>query len=310
MRLRVFLILLLVGACRREDASDEAVIRVPLPSPELRGVSGLARVPGTIRPLQFLAVPERGEKVVPIMVEESRVLSGLPVPIHGVPPDTDLEGIAFYLPESDPTRLVFATEARHDRSTDLLLLAEMVPGAVKVRGQLRFEYAALGVKPEPNRGLEGVCVANRRLITVSEMVAEREGGGRAAPLGVYDLDAERWRYHWVQLTTDRGKLSGLTCAAEGPRIAVTAIERHFDVLVVVRFQVGDDSPSLVPSQRWSDLRPRFRRSPPNFEGIERLDARSFLLVTDNDYGGVSGPTEVIRFDSPAPPPSPRPAKAS
>jgi hypothetical protein len=102
------------------------------------------------------------------------------------------------------------------------------------------------------------------------------------------------------LTSDTGKLSGLACERVGGALEVTAIERHFDLLHVVRFQL-DGTGGDVRARTIDDLRPGFSETPPNFEGIERAAPGIYFLITDNDWRGVRGPTEIIRWEEPARP---------
>ncbi|MGF1508641.1 MAG: esterase-like activity of phytase family protein [Myxococcota bacterium] len=290
-------------SAREPDGPSMPLIpRIPLPGTALRGMSGLTAIPGT-EPQEFLAVSERLHHVVPIQWTGSTFVTGTPVPVQGVPRQVDLEGIAWMDSESGASRLVFATEARTARHSDVLLEAERSGDAYHVRRQIPFDYPLWGLQPGSNRGLEGVCAVGRgtsaRYVAVSEIV-QTVNQHRRAPLGVYRVGDASWRPLWVKLTTDKGKLSGITCDETERGWTVTAIERHFGILRLLRFSMNDESDSELVPEPIADLRPGFDETPPNFEGLARLDAHRLLLLTDNDYGGLQGPTELIVFES-APP---------
>ncbi|MEM1025815.1 MAG: esterase-like activity of phytase family protein [Myxococcota bacterium] len=287
-----------LSACREPAAPPTEVPPLPrltLDDPVLRGVSGMALIPNSSEPLQYLVVPERGRHIVPVVLSGSdsddiEVRSGPAIPMRGVPEGMDTESIAFFRPESDPTQIVLGTETHSPRSTDALLLGEMTPAAFEVRKVVPLDYAAWSMTAEKNRGLEGVCAVEGRIVAVSETLDERNGQ-RWAPTAIYDVETEEWTYHRVGLETRDGKLSGLSCVGgERGQIVVSAIERHYETMHLIRFVLGD-MPD-VSSQDLVDLAPGIGANPPNLEGLARAKD-GFLLVTDNDNGQVAGLTEAI-----------------
>jgi len=270
--------------------------RVALPGDALRGLSGLTRAPSTLD-ADFLSVAERRHHLIPIRVTREGFESGTPIPVRGVDPDLDLEGLALI----DDEHLVFATEADFARTSEKVLFAGWHGREVRVEETVSFDYDPWGLVPTRNRGLEGLCVAGDVLAAASEMVAQ-EQGRRWSPVAVYDRAEGQWTPYRVFLTSDTGKLSGLACEADSTGgLTVTAIERHFDLLHLVRFRLegpGGD----VEAHVLDDLRPGFAETPPNFEGLERSGTGVFYLITDNDWRGVRGPTEMIwwRESLPAP----------
>jgi len=294
------------GGSDRRDPSLPAVERVPLPGSALRGLSGLTRSPEGADPT-FLAVAERRRHVVPIRVDGEEIVALTPRRVKGVAEGLDLEGLAFV----DDETIVFATEADYARTAERLLFARYAESAregsasdpngddIEVIRTLEFDYDAWGIVPVRNRGLEGICVAAGRVVTASEMVAEARGR-RWSPLGVLHPTEEAWTPYRIFLSSDTGKLSGLSCRATADGIEVTAIERHFDVLRIVRFRL-DGRGGDIDVRVLADLRPRFDETPPNFEGLESATPGVYFLITDNDWRGVRGPTEMIRWEAPGSP---------
>lgn len=286
----------LVGCREQPDAAPvEPLPRMPLADPVLRGVSGVALIPNSGEPLQYLVVPERGRHIVPIVLsgsagEHVQLRSGPAMAMNGVPEGLDTESLAFFRPESDPTQIVLGTEAHTPRKSDALLLGEMAPGAFEVRRVVELDYGAWSMEAEDNHGLEGICAVEGRIVTVCETL-HPDQSRRWAPVAVYDVDEDEWAYHRVALRTSDGTISGLSCAkGERGRIVVSAIERHYDTMRLVRFVLGE-SPD-VEAEELVNLAPSIGGDTPNLEGLAPA-GDGFLLLTDNDNGGVSGTTEAI-----------------
>lgn len=276
-----------------EPTHANLIERIALPGAKLRGLSGLARPPGGSD--TFYAVAERLHHLVPVKIDAGGIAAGSPIPLEGVDADLDVEGLAFI----DDRTLVLATEADHARESEKVLFARFAPHGAQVIRLVAFDYQAWGLIPARNRGLEGICATGRHVVAASEMVDE-QAGHRWSPVATYDLSEEAWTPYRVFLTSDTGKLSGLACERVGGALEVTAIERHFDLLHVVRFQL-DGTGGDVRARTIDDLRPGFSETPPNFEGIERAAPGIYFLITDNDWRGVRGPTEIIRWEEPARP---------
>lgn len=267
--------------------------RTALPGDALRGLSGLARPPSGGD--TYYAVAERLHHVVPLHVGTDGWVARRPIPMRGVDAELDVEGLAFI----DDETLVLATEADHARDSEKVLFARWTPREVIVFRLVEFDYEAWGLVPARNRGLEGICAAGDQIVAASEMVGQL-GAHRWSPVATYDLAEEAWTPYRVFATSDTGKLSGLTCERVDGGLEVTAIERHFDLLHVVRFRL-DGRGGDVQAEIIGDLRPGFAQTPPNFEGIERAGPGVYFLITDNDWRGVRGPTEMIRWEEAAAP---------
>lgn len=258
---------------------------------DVRGLSGLGRDPaGT-----FYAVPERVRRLLVFTFAGGRpVVGGPALPITGVPGGFDLESLAWVgtsTPSGEVTLAMGTETDERGRDHDLIVFARLGPAALSVTGTLTFPYAPWGLTAGRNQGLEGLCAAAGWMLAASE-VPGRAGDRRFAPLGAFDLGRRRWTPHRLWLTSGTGKISALACR-DGPRgIEALAIERHFEVMRVLRFSLpapgaaGDVSPEIA-----CDLAARYPK-PPNFEGIEWLDAERLVLVSDNDFGGVTGPAII------------------
>jgi hypothetical protein len=162
-----------------------------------------------------------------------------------------------------------------------------------VKSELFFDYAPYGIEPDSNRGVEGLCFADGRLLASAEQVVEAKKA-RYAPLASYDFAEKRWAHYRARLTTDTGKISDLTCRRTDKAREVFAIERHYSVSRILRFTLplmdtgGDIEPELL-----MDLTEFHRETIPNFEGIAWVEGGKLLLISDNDYGGTQGPTHII-----------------
>ena len=91
------------------------------------------------------------------------------------------------------------------------------------------------------------------------------------------------------LTSDTGKISAMDCTASGDGWDVIAMERHYEVQRVLTFHVparGGDVEATVLARPGQEG---------NFEGLARGEDGHILLVNDNDHGGKSGPTVLVRL---------------
>ena len=252
---------------------------------DYRGISGLATHSGG----SLWAVPERQPYLVRIdpdagAFRERRLL-------HGVPAGLDTEAVAF---SSDGT-LFFGTESPDaERTHDVLLQATEAGNELKVTGSLPVPFADLGVSPERNRGVEGVCVTDGWLAASTEVVVT-EDGKRWTPIAVRDPAGTAWRLTRLQLTSDAGKVAALDCRLEDGTLVLTAIERHFKVVRVVeaRLPVLEASlPERIGATILVDLGEQTRGHLPNFEGLA-VTPTKLWLISDNDYGGRISETVLV-----------------
>jgi hypothetical protein len=230
------------------------------------------------------------------------------IPLVGVPDGLDVEGAAWL----GGDRIALATEADDpDRQADLLLFARVTGRRVVVEREAKLEYSLWPLRPRGNQGIEGLCHAGGSLVAAVESVI---GGGdrRLAPIAVYDLASGTWTPSLVRLTSATGKISALSCRLRGDGAAawidVMAVERHFEVARLIRFElpVGRAKPGpprVVAPVLVTDLAPLLVREE-NFEGLVWDGDRSFALVVDNDWAVVSGPNLLVRARLSGPAPSP------
>lgn len=267
--------------------------RIQIDRADLHGASGLAMAPSG----HLFTVLERDHQVFELKIEEPDVQVLSARAVIGAPSGVDLEALAVI----DDTHLAFGTETtRTDRTGDLILFAELTQDAVQVTGEvLALDYAPWGITPERNRGIEGLCHAAGVLVAAVETVGVQDGQ-RFAPIAAYDLLQRTWTYHRVALTTETGKIAGLSCRTSPTGIEVLAIERHYEVSRIVQFtlpRVGIGQ-NIVPSPMF-DMGPLFEGAKiPNFEGLAVLPDGRWVSISDNDYGGVSGPTELLILPAP------------
>lgn len=250
----------------------------------LRGISGLARRDDG----RLLVVPER-ERVAFFLDLGARTLdppTGLV--IEGVPEGLDLESAAF-----DLEQVVLGTEGKEERGQDLLLFAKLSADKLSVTKSLPLPYTNFGGVAEGNHGLEGLCAVPGEVLAISETIVER-GPTRTTPLFIVQTGTDQVSTHQVKLLTERGKLSGLACRRVEQGVEVIGVERHFETSRLIYFRLPKaGGPALIEPSELFDVARLFEGDPPNFEGVEILGDRRLLLISDNDYGGVKGPTELL-----------------
>ena len=239
---------------------------------QTRGLSGLARDPdGTL-----WAVGERDATL--------RTLDGQKaLPIEGIPEGLDTESVAFL----GPNRVVFGTESMDpDRTSETLLVGQVESDRVLVVERWALPTRVLGAPAEANRGLEAVCTTPVGLVAATEVVIQKDGS-RWAPIAWRPLSGGTWTRGRVRLSTETGKLAGLACSGD----QIYAIERHYGIAVLLNFSLTGSA--IEP--RAAPLHPLIGGTLPNLEGLEVFDS-TVVLISDNDSGGLSGPT--WRFDLP------------
>lgn len=285
---RCSLLVLALAACRAPsvdaERGRERFVRVPIDTAP--GLSGLAAdAHGAL-----WTVSERGALAYRITLDAQRAPAITAFPIDGLPPSTDLEGLAVL----DDGHVAFGTEERLSGGATVLL-ARREGGRLRVTGAIVISMQALGVEQLSNHGAEGVCGAGDTIVAAIEAVGV-EGGRRWAPV-VRIVGGVPVRTHRLWLTTTTGKLSGLDCrVAPDGTIDVWAIERHFEVTKVLTFTLpplGAGSDEVTPAVA-HDLGPVLRGAL-NLEGIARLPDGRLVAVTDNQWKTISGPSELLIF---------------
>lgn len=261
---------------------------------ELVGLSGLA--PGERG--AFWVVPERQRLVAAISIDRSPPgLLAAPLPLIGVPDDADTEAIA----SLGEGRFALGTERPGGgRPSDTILFARLEGGALRVERSLELSYAPWGITAESNRGIEGLCAAGDTLLAGVETRIVDGHGGYQAPLLRIHLPSGAQRALRLPLSGREGALSALACRPEpGGGLEVLAVQRNRQAT----FLLGLVLPAALegePELRFQlDLK---SADPglPNLEGVAFLGERRALLVSDNHYGVVTGPSEAVLVDLPAP----------
>jgi hypothetical protein len=306
---------------------------------DVRDLSGLSDLTAD-RSGALWAVAERTRALVRIPPDgrEPRV-----VPVQGVPDLLDVEGLAWL----DGDRLMLATESDDPRRTsDLLLFARLVGGTppdpprddarglpagppkgprIVVERTLALDYGRWPIRPHGNQGIEGLCRAGRALVAAVESVSGHDAH-RFAPVAVHDLERGGWTPYQVHLTTRTGKLSAVSCHMRGETIDVMAVERHFEVARLIRFELpgpgrspsapvtkpaGPERPPPVAIEPVlvADLAPLLLHQE-NFEGLVWDGERAIALVVDNDWATVTGPNLLVRTQLSGPVPLPLPLPLS
>jgi hypothetical protein len=100
---------------------------------------------------------------------------------------------------------------------------------------------------------------------------------------MFDPRTQTWTAHRVGLSSKTGKLAAMSCRVIGGSIVALAVERHFGVSRLLRFNIpqGPEGQWIEPTVA-ADLSELI--SPlPNFEGLAWMDDGSAVVVTDNKY---------------------------
>jgi hypothetical protein len=252
-----------------------------------QGLSGLAADADGV----LWSVAERAQEIARITLRGTRAAPELVrLPIAGVPPETDLEGIEV-LPDGT---LAIAAEGQH-RGVASLLRAARDGDGFRITSALELPADRLGVTLTPNHGAEAVCGDARALVVGIEVVGEVHGRRYAPVVRIVDGAIVAVQRLW--LTSDKGKLGALDCtiAADG---AVTGwgIERHYGVTRVIRVALpppgtADDAGAATVVD---DLEVWFRGRL-NLEGIAELPDGQVVIVNDSATAKTTGATELVVF---------------
>lgn len=269
-----------------EPLARGLVLDQPLADDLPPGLSGLTWLPEG----RLLAVSERGQSVV--LLDPTRRRPSEVRPVTGAPAGLDLESIA----SVGGDRVAIGTESQDgERRADLVLLGTLSMGGVAIDQAMELSWAPFGIQPAANQGIEAVCAAGGVLVAAGE-AAGRVGGQRFAPVWLRDLSGGPVRTARLLLSSTDGKLSGLSCRPGADReLELTGVERHFSTIRVVRWTLPLDGAEPVTPSSVQDLAPSLGAAPPNPEGLARDPAGGVWLVSDNDFGGVSGPAHLVRI---------------
>ena len=193
--------------------------------------------------------------------------------IRGLPAHVEAESLAWI----SPGRFVIGTEAERAGGSDEAYYVHRVADVMHVERTFLFDYTPWNLSAGDDAGVEGICSAGDHLVAVSEVVG-RHGGRRFAPLAMRTRDGS-WSRHRLWLSSATGKISGIDCSLVDGSVEVLAIERHFGVTRVLRFDVlGEDlEPEIV-----ADWDAALAGDSPNLEGIARVPGGTYFIA-DNVY---------------------------
>lgn len=272
-----------VGGATAAPEPSRRVLDVPV-----AGISGASRDEAGV----LWLVPERDRVLVALEPSGSVRMS----PVEGVPEGLDLESVACL----GDGRFVLGTEpnAIEADARTTIYFARRDGERVVVTEALEIDPTMWEMTMRHNEGVEGLCRAGGFLVAGIETVIERDGQ-RYAPIGLYDLGRERWQALRLPLTTATGKLSALACRTRGAAVEVTAVERHFGVARLLRFQVRDGD-TAITARVVTNLDAFVAETALNFEGLELGEDGDVVLAVDNQWKGISGPNELVTFEGAAP----------
>jgi hypothetical protein len=270
----VALLLACAGCTKKEPRGPGRIVTLDA---EVRGLSGLTVDDHGA----FWAPGEDGDAVLRIDPETFGVTR---YPVVGAPPGTDLEAMAWV----GGTRFLLGTETQErGRPSDTILDGRLDAGRFVVVPVGNLDYARWQLTAPDNLGIEGICHVDGLFVLATELV-ERQRKGRWAPVGMFDPKTQSWTAHRIKLTSRTGKLAALSCRLVGESIVALAVERHYGVSRLLRFQIprGPEGQWIEPTLA-ADLSELV--SPlPNFEGLVWMDDGSAVVLTDNQHRTATG----------------------
>jgi hypothetical protein len=277
----VALLLTCAGCTKKEPRGPGRIVTLDT---DVRGLSGLTLDDHGA----FWAPGEDGDAVVRI---DPKTFGVTRYPVAGGPPETDLEAMVWV----DGTRFTLGTETQErGRLRDVVLDGRLDGGRFAVAPVGNLDYARWHLTAPDNRGIEGICHVDGVLVLATELV-ERHRGRRWAPIGMFDPKIQTWTAHRVALTSKTGKLAAMSCRVIDGSIVALAVERHFGVSRLLRFNIpqGPEGQWIEPTVA-ADLSGLI--SPlPNFEGLAWMEDGSAVVVTDNQYRGAARDPSRLYF---------------
>ncbi len=273
------LLLVCAGCTKKEPRGPGRIVTLDT---DVAGLSGLTLDDHGA----FWASGEDGDAVVRI---DPTTFAVTRFSVIGRPPEAELEAMSWV----DGTRFMLGTETQEKgRLSDVILDGRLDHGSFVVAPIGHLDYARWLLTAPDNRGIEGICHVDGVLVLATELV-ERQQGRRWAPVGMFDPKTQSWTAHRVALSSKTGKLAAMSCRVIEGSIVALAVERHFGVSRLLRFNIpqGPEAQWIEPIVA-ADLSELI--SPlPNFEGLAWMEDGSAVLITDNQYR--RGPREPSRL---------------
>ncbi len=277
--------LLLAGAsCTRPRRPPSGPGPIVALDTQVTGLSGLTRDgEGAL-----WAVGEGGDFALRI---DPTTFAVEPYPVVGCPSKTDLEAFAWMT----NGRFVVGTETQEaGRARDLLLYGRIEGGRLVVGSVEAFDYGLWRLTASDNHGIEGLCHVDGVLMLATELV-DHQSGRRWAPVAMLDQRKQSWTAHRVGLTSKTGKLAALSCRIIDGKVAAMAVERHFGVSRLLRFEVPKGAQSEWVEPRIAADLSALIDPLPNFEGLVWEEDGSVILLTDNEYRGIAREPSRLYF---------------
>jgi hypothetical protein len=154
----------------------------------------------------------------------------------------------------------------------------------------------IGVALRANHGVEALCGTGAEVVVGIETTGVLRSGARYAP--IVRVSGGARVVQRLELTTERGKLSALSCAvAANGNLDLLAIERDHGVTRILRARSRSDQLVIRPEvvvDLWPMIHQRFNEKL-NLEGIARLRDGRIVVVNDNQGSGLGGPTWLFIF---------------
>jgi|GEM_PF-6290666 len=267
-----------------------------LPAETPPGLSGLSRISNE----QIISVAERNNVLLRITSNpRSDRLQTESIEIPAMPRGIDLEAIAVVT--STFAWIGTETKTAH-RASDSLFKVSLQGKNARVTEELLMPYEQFSRMPKTlnrtNRGIEGVCGNNKRLIVATELPLTL-GDKRFAAFSVYSFTSRTWVPFYVPLLSKTGKISGISCLDRKgfAEQALFAIERHYGVAQIIKIAVPHalKNEQVLQAERIVDLSILFDKIP-NLEGIVAYNDDSVTLISDNQSASVNGRAVLLNLD--------------
>lgn len=227
-------------------------------------------------------------------INRGQVATRLPIALNE---PVELESLAWLTGDE----FVFGTESVEvPRNGDVILFGKKTTTGVEITGRLPIAASLWGISASKNHGFEGLCATGGILMAALEETKQK-GAKRLAPLARIDLKTHCVTPFWLELTSDKGNVSALSCrtSAAGNEIEITAIERNFGVARIIssRMPRYEASKTLHAMYILDLLQYINTEEKINFEGIAVTSFSQMFLINDNNYGGITGPTFLWQLTS-------------
>jgi len=253
-------------------------------SQEADGLSGLT----SDQNLALWAVQERRHQILKLVPDE-QATPPKTFPLNDIPKEIDLESITWL----GGKRFALGSELDIDnRQSDKVFIVEIHEQSASIKEDFEIGYEHWPITPSANHGIEGICSAKSNILVGIESVIE-ENNKRYAPMMIYSMATKEMMPFKIELTTSAGKLAAMACreSNDGSVIELFIIERHFGIGRILRFNItqqDDVSPATIVYDFAKDL-----DDLPNLEGLAFGANNVLYLISDNNFGRITGPTKLL-----------------